>query len=81
MEQDKKVLAGLEKALGELHSYKNAIREATFPGKKLEDAAKLLKFLEDNFKSLQKQHQELHERLLEQAQADQAKDITPKSEE
>lgn len=81
MEQENKALAGLEKALGELHSYINAIKEATFPGKKLEDGSKLLKFLQDNFKTLQKQHQELHEKLVERAKEAQAKDITPESEE
>lgn len=81
MEQDNKALAGLEKALGELHSYINAIKEATFPGKKLEDGAKLLKFLQDNFKTLQKQHQDLSEKILERVKEAQAKDVTPKSEE
>jgi len=78
--EENKALAGLEKALGELNSYVNAIKEATFPGKKLEDGAKLLKFLQDNFKTLQKQHEELTNKILEQRELNSAKDVTPDNE-
>jgi len=77
---DSKAIQGLEKALGELHSYINAIKEATFPGKKLEDGAKLLKFLQDNFKTLQKQHQELIDKALEDKQLSEAKDASSQQE-
>lgn len=79
MEQNK-ALQGLEKALGELHSYINAIKEATFPGKKLEDGAKLLKFLQDNFKTLQKQHQDLLDKLTEETKLANAKDVSEDKE-
>jgi hypothetical protein len=78
----KSSLAQLEKALGELNSYSNAIKAATFPGKSLEDAAKLLKFLQDNFKTLQVQHNQLFQEIAEEnKQSSEIKDITPASEE
>lgn len=75
-------LASLEKALGELHSYINAIKAATFSGKNLEDGAKLLKFLQDNFKTLQQQHQAIAKEIQEANKAQQEEKVVsePSSE-
>jgi uncharacterized membrane-anchored protein YhcB (DUF1043 family) len=77
----KSSLAALEKALGELHSYENAIKAGTFPGKSLEDAAKLLKFLKDNYKTLQTQYSQLQQEIIAESKSEaekvaKAKDVT-----
>lgn len=79
---DKKTsLASLEKALGELHSYIGAIKGATFPGKNLEDGAKLLKFLQDNFKTLQLQHQAVAKEIDNESKAVQEEKVVSESSE
>lgn len=77
---DKTKLASLEKALGELNSYINAIKGANFPGKFLDDGAKLLKFLQDNFKNLQNDYQDIVKKMINVDASNKAKDVTPESE-
>lgn len=78
---DQKRLASLEKALQELLSYVNVMKTSTFNGKQLEDAAKLLKFLQDNYKTIQTQYSDLLKKLSDQAASEKAKDITPEATE
>jgi hypothetical protein len=65
LEELTKKTEGLNKALSELNDYRNAVKAATFPGKSIEDAAKLLKFLNDNYTSLHAQFMKSVEEGLE----------------
>lgn len=78
---DKSKLASLEKAVAEIHSYVTAVKNATFQGKYLEESAKLLKFLQDNFKTLQDQYRELSKNIANTAASEKAKDITAEASE
>ena len=56
LEEKPKDLLDLEKGIQEIHSYRNAVQAATFPGKEIISGASLLKFLNDSFKQLQDAH-------------------------
>lgn len=58
-----KKLEGLTKALSDLSSFINVVKAGTYPGRSVEDAAKLLKFLQDNYKALEKQYTALTEEI------------------
>lgn len=63
---NKTKLEGLKKAVEDLHSYINVVKSGTFPGKSIQDASKLLNFLQNNFNNLLKQFEDLNAKVAEE---------------